>query len=44
LRLWIDVHNKKNALFAGSDNGGRHWAIISTLIQTAKLNGVELLA
>ena len=25
----------------GSDNGGRHWAIIATLIQSAKLNGVE---
>jgi hypothetical protein len=35
---------RKNALFAGSDNGGRHWAIVSTLIQTAKLNGVEPLA
>ena len=32
---------KKNAMFAGSDSGGRHWAILSTLIQTAKLNGVE---
>jgi len=32
---------RKNALFAGSDSGGRHWAIVSTLIQTAKLNGVE---
>ena len=33
--------SRKNALFAGSDSGGRHWAIVSTLIQTAKLNGVE---
>jgi transposase len=32
---------RKNALFAGSDNGGRHWAIIATLIQTAKLNDVD---
>ena len=32
---------RKNALFAGSDSGGRHWAIVSTLIQTAKLNGIE---
>lgn len=32
---------RKNALFAGSDNGGRHWAVIATLIQTAKLNGVD---
>ena len=33
--------NRKNALFAGSDGGARHWAIAMTLIQTAKLNGVE---
>ena len=32
---------RKNALFAGADSGGRHWAIVATLIQTAKLNGVE---
>ena len=32
---------RKNALFAGSDGGGRTWAIIASLIQTAKINGVE---
>lgn len=36
--------NRKNALFAGSDGGARHWAIAKTLIQTAKLNGVEPMA
>jgi transposase len=35
---------RENALFAGSDGGARHWAIAITLIQTAKLNGVEPLA
>jgi transposase len=35
---------RKNALFAGADSGGRHWAIITTLIQTAKLNAVDPLA
>ena len=35
---------RKNALFAGADSGGRHWSIVSTLIQTAKLNNVEPLA
>ncbi len=35
---------RKNALFAGSDGGARHWAIANTLIATAKLNGVEPLA
>ena len=33
--------SRKNALFAGSDGGARHWAIAMTLIQTAKLNGVD---
>lgn len=35
---------RKAALFAGSDGGARHWAIAMTLIQTAKLNGVEPMA
>jgi hypothetical protein len=35
---------RKNALFAGSDSGGRHWATIATLIQTTKLNGVDPMA
>jgi transposase len=35
---------RKNALFAGSDGGARHWAIAMTLIQTAKLNGVDPMA
>jgi transposase len=33
--------NRKNALFAGSDDGGENWAIIASLIETAKLNGVN---
>lgn len=35
---------RKNALFAGSDGGAKHWALAMTLIQTAKLNGVDPLA
>jgi transposase len=35
---------RKNALFAGADSGGRHWAMVATLIQTAKLNDVDPLA
>jgi transposase len=35
---------RKNALFAGNDGGARHWALAMTLIQTAKLNGVEPMA
>lgn len=36
--------NRKNALFAGSDGGARHWAIAMTLITTAKLNGIDPMA
>ena len=36
--------NRKNALFAGSDGGAEHWAIIATLIETCKLNDVDPLA
>ena len=31
----------KNHLFAGSDGGGVIWATLATLIQTARLNGVD---
>lgn len=33
--------NRKNALFAGHDEGGRTWARIASLIETCKLNDVE---
>jgi hypothetical protein len=32
---------RKNHLFAGSDGGGDRWAIVCSLIETCKLNGVE---
>jgi len=32
---------RKNALFAGSDSGAAHWAVIASLIKTCKLVGVE---
>jgi len=32
---------RKNFLFMGSDNGGRSAEIAYTLIETAKLNGVD---
>jgi transposase len=32
---------RKNALFAGSDGGAEHWAVIASLIETCKLAGVE---
>ena len=33
--------NRKNALFAGSDEGGANWGVVASLIETAKLNHVE---
>ena len=33
--------NRKNALFAGSDGGGEHWAILASLIESCKLNAVD---
>jgi transposase len=33
--------NRKNALFAGSDGGAENWAVVASLIETCKLNGVD---
>ena len=33
--------NRKNALFAGHDEGGVAWGRIASLIETAKMNRVE---
>jgi transposase len=33
--------NRRNALFAGHDEGGRSWARFASLIGTCKMNGVE---
>ena len=32
---------RKNFLFAGSDTGGDRAAVVYTIVQTAKLNGVN---
>ena len=32
---------RRNSLFAGSAAGGRSWAILASLINTAKLNGID---
>ncbi len=32
---------RKNSLFAGSDGGARRWAVVGSLVETCKLNGVE---
>jgi len=35
---------RKNHLFAGSGGGADRWAIVATLLATAKLNGIETYA
>lgn len=35
------VLTRKNALFAGSDEGAENWAILASLIETCKLHGVN---
>ena len=35
------VLNRKNALFAGHDQGAENWACIASLVETCKLNGVD---
>jgi len=32
---------RRNSLFAGSERGARNWAILVSLLTTAKLNGVD---
>ena len=33
--------SRKNALFAGSDEGGANWAAVASLVETCKLNAVD---
>ena len=35
------VLDRKNALFAGHDEGAENWACIAPLIETCKLNGAD---
>jgi len=35
------VLSRKNALFAGSDEGGANWAHVASLVETCKLNSVN---
>jgi transposase len=35
---------RRNSLFAGSDAGARSWALFTSLIQTARLNGLDPVA
>jgi len=33
--------SRKNSLFAGHEAGARNWAVLASLIETCKLNGIE---
>ncbi len=33
--------SRKNALFAGSDEGAENWAMLASLVETCKLHGVN---
>jgi len=35
------AQGRKSSLFAGSEGGARTWAILSSLLQTARLNGLD---
>lgn len=32
---------RRNSLFAGNEGGARSWAVLASLLQTAKLNGLD---
>ena len=38
---WAIALNRKNALFAGHDRGAANWAVIASLVESCKLNGVD---
>ncbi|CAH2405035.1 hypothetical protein MES5069_450025 [Mesorhizobium escarrei] len=40
-RIEIDSNVVERSIFAGSDGGAQHWAVIASLIETCKLSGVE---
>jgi transposase len=39
--IWPPVLNRKNALFAGHDEGAENWVCIASLIETCKLHDVD---
>lgn len=41
MRLCRPLHKRKNSLFAGSEGGAQHWAVLASLIETCKLNGID---
>jgi len=43
-RQWIDDHNRKGYLFAGSHDAAQRAAVVYSLLATCKKHGVEPLA
>lgn len=41
LRRSGGARSRKNALFAGSDEGGDNWAVIATLIENCKISRIN---
>jgi hypothetical protein len=41
MRLRPQALTRKNALFAGHDDGAENWAIFASLKETCKLNGID---
>ena len=39
--VWVIALTRQNASFAGHDDGAENWAILASLIETCKLNGIE---
>jgi transposase len=35
------VLTRKNALFAGHDEGAQNWAIVASLVETCRLGGID---
>ncbi len=35
------IFHADSQLFAGSDGGAQHWAIVASIIETCKLNGID---
>ncbi|CAH2605725.1 transposase (plasmid) [Rhodovastum atsumiense] len=35
------MHSRHSSLFAGSERGGRTWAILTSLLNTCRLNDVD---
>ena len=42
MRLCSAQHNRKNWLFAQSDEGGRRAAILYSIVETCKRNGINV--